>query len=47
MLVARSMLELRWSPERLMPQILDFFGNVGLESGRPLSFGTTPRAANG
>lgn len=46
-LVARSMLELRMRPERLMPQILDFFGGLGGQT-RPQGFGPAPpRAANG
>lgn len=47
MLVARSMLELRTQPERLMPQILEFLRGLPTLAGRPASIRQSVRAANG
>ncbi|MGQ0698670.1 MAG: alpha/beta fold hydrolase [Panacagrimonas sp.] len=47
MLVARSMLELRTKPERLMPQILDFLRRVPAETDHSGSVLGGTRAANG
>lgn len=46
-LVARSMLELRTRPERLMPKILEFLRAVPAEADRPASVRSRPLAANG
>lgn len=46
-LVARSMLELRTRPERLMPKILDFLRSVPAEYDRAASMPRTTIAANG
>lgn len=45
-LLARSLLELRTRPERLMPQILEFLRRVPTETDRPAQIGQR-RAANG
>lgn len=47
MLVARSMLELRTQPERLMPQILEFLRGLPTPVGRPASIRPAVRAATG
>lgn len=46
-LVARSILELRTRPERLMPRILDFLRGVPAETDRPASVPRVALAANG
>lgn len=46
-LIARSVLELRTQPERLMPQILSFLRGVPAETDRSLSLPRGALAANG
>ena len=46
-IVARSMMELRTRPERLMPKILEFLRKVPAETDRPGSLRRTALAANG
>jgi pimeloyl-ACP methyl ester carboxylesterase len=46
-LVARSVMELRTKPERLMPQILEFMRGLPTETDRPGSLRRSMRAANG
>lgn len=46
-LIARSILELRTRPERLMPQILDFLRSVPTDTERPARVPRPARAANG
>lgn len=43
---ARSIMELRTRPERLMPRILDFLRSIQVETDRPASVRSRPRAAN-
>ncbi|MGQ0620367.1 MAG: alpha/beta fold hydrolase [Panacagrimonas sp.] len=46
-LIARSILELRTRPERLMPQILEFLRGIPAETDRPSRLSRPALAANG
>lgn len=46
-LIARSVMELRTRPERLMPKVLEFLRSIPVETDRPASIRRGTRAANG